>query len=91
MANPPEFAGAVQLSATFDAPGVSVASVGEPGNAAGLTDAEDVDQALVPIEFVADTLKMYAVPLVRPVTDSEVEPAAKELDQFVQLVPPFVE
>jgi hypothetical protein len=85
------FEGAAQVRATLFAPGVSVKSVGAVGKAAGETEADELDHALVPIEFVADTLKTYAVPLVRPVTVSDVAPAAKVFDQFVQLVPPLLE
>ena len=34
----------------------------------GVTGLEAVDSALVPIAFVADTVKVYVVPLVRPET-----------------------
>jgi hypothetical protein len=56
MANPPLLDGADQTSATLFAPGVSVERVGAPGNAAAETEADELDQALVPTEFVAATL-----------------------------------
>jgi hypothetical protein len=43
--------------------------VGTPGAvAAGVTDDDAVEAVPVPTELVATTLKVYAVPLVRPVT-----------------------
>jgi hypothetical protein len=83
--------GADHDSATLFAPGVRVVRVGAPGTVAGVTLEDEADHELVPIEFVAATLKMYAVPLVNPVTVSVVAPAASVLDQLVQLVPLLLE
>jgi len=42
--------------------------VGAPGTVAGVTLFDAADAALVPTAFVAVTVKVYAVPLVSPVT-----------------------
>lgn len=91
MAKPPVLEGAFQVSATLFAPAVSAERVGALGNAAGDVDADELDQALVPIELVAATLKTYAVPLVRPVTVSVVALDEIALDQFVQVEPELLE
>jgi hypothetical protein len=49
-------------------PAVAVTAVGAPGTVAGVTLLEASDAALVPTAFVAVTVNVYAVPLVRPVT-----------------------
>jgi hypothetical protein len=41
--------------------------VGAPGTVAGVTLFDGADGALGPIALVATTVKVYAVPLVRPV------------------------
>ena len=43
-------------------------AVGTPDTAAGVTADEAADAALVPIALVAVTVKVYAVPLGRPLT-----------------------
>jgi hypothetical protein len=91
IANPPVLAGAVQVSATFAAPAVSVPRVGAPGKAAGVTAADAAELVLVPTELVAVILNTYAVPLVKPVTVSEVALDASVLDQFVQVEPELLE
>ena len=42
--------------------------VGAFGTVAGVTLLEDADATLEPIAFLAVTTKVYAVPLVRPLT-----------------------
>jgi hypothetical protein len=49
-------------------PGVAVPIVGAPGTVAGVTEFDAADAVLVPAEFVAVTVKVYAVPLLRPET-----------------------
>ena len=41
--------------------------VGTPGTAAGVTELDAADGDPVPIEFVAVTVNVYAVPFVKPV------------------------
>jgi molybdate-binding protein len=73
------------------APGVKVFKVGALGSAAGVTALEEVDQELVPIALVALSRNTYAVPLVKPVTVSEVALDAREDDQLVQVEPESLE
>jgi hypothetical protein len=63
--------GAVQLTTAEALPGVALTPVGAPGadKDAGVTEFDAADSGLVPTEFVADTVNVYAVPLVSPVTD----------------------
>jgi hypothetical protein len=69
IADPPVFVGAVKLTVPLPAPPVALMPVGVPGAvAAGVTDDDAVEAVPVPTELVATTLKVYAVPLVRPVT-----------------------
>ena len=49
-------------------PGLAVPIVGAPGTVAGVTLFDEADAAPVPIALVAVTVKVYAVPLVNPVT-----------------------
>ena len=49
-------------------PPVAITFVGDPGGPVGVTLVEGFDGAPVPIAFVATTVKVYAVPFVRPVT-----------------------
>ena len=42
--------------------------MGAPGTVAGVTAADAVEAALVPVALVAVTVNVYAVPLVKPVT-----------------------
>ena len=46
--------------------------VGAPGTVTGVTELDSDDWALVPMALMAATLKVYAVPLVSPVTVSVV-------------------
>src|SRR3954471_15313035 len=73
MAEPP-LAGAVHATVAAALPVVAVGAVGVAGavaaggGATGLTTLLPVEYALVPIALVAATRKVYAVPLVSPVT-----------------------
>jgi len=66
---PPVETGAVHDTTddAFAAP-VAPTEVGAPGTDDGTTGTDATDAALVPDAFVAVTLKVYAMPLVRPVT-----------------------
>lgn len=61
--------------------GLGIGLGGRGVKAVGVTPAEGLDAALVPMPLVAVTVNVYVVPLVRPVTVHEV-PAV------VQVVPP---
>jgi hypothetical protein len=69
MAAPPLLAGAVQDTTDWVlALEVAVTPVGVPGVVAGVAAADGAEEVLVPAELVAVTVKVYGVPLVRPVT-----------------------
>jgi hypothetical protein len=61
-------AGAVKLTVALLFPAVAVPIVGAPGTVAGVTLLEAAEAAPVPTPFVAVTVKVYAVPLVSPLT-----------------------
>src|SRR6188768_365962 len=68
MGEPPFDAGGVKRNVTCPLPGTVAPIVGAPGTVAGVTLFDGADASPVPIEFVAVTVKVYALPLVRPVT-----------------------
>ena len=68
IALPPLLAGAVKVTLAWALPPVAVPIVGAPGTVAGVTLFDAAEAAPVPTAFVAVTVKVYAVPLVRPVT-----------------------
>ena len=70
MAEPPLLAGAAKVTVACALPAVAVPIVGAPGTPAGVTLLEDAEGALAPTALVAVTAKVYAVPLVRPLTVS---------------------
>jgi hypothetical protein len=70
MAEPPLLAGAVQVGAAEAFPAVAVPMVGAPGTVAGVTELEAEEFVPVPTPLMAATVKVKAVPLVRPVTVS---------------------
>jgi hypothetical protein len=49
-------------------PATAVTLVGAPGIVAGVTAAEADEATELPTAFVATTVKVYAVPFVKPVT-----------------------
>jgi len=53
---------------------VAVTAIGAPGTVLGVVAALASDSGEVPIALVAVTVKVYAVPLVRPVTVAVVAP-----------------
>ena len=69
---PPFNAGAAKLTVACPLPAVAVTFVGAPGTVAiddvGVTLFDGADASPTPCPFVAATVKVYAVPLVRPVT-----------------------
>src|SRR5919199_43792 len=77
MGLPPSAAGAVQETVALASPAVAATADGASGavgagagggGATGVTELEASDAGLLPIALVATTVKVYAVPLVRPVT-----------------------
>ena len=66
---PPVLVGAVKLTVALPLLPLAEIPVGAPGAiAAGVTADDALEAAPVPTELVAVTVKVYAVPLVRPVT-----------------------
>lgn len=63
----------------------AVGAPGAPGAAMGVTAVEAAEAAEVPIVLVAVEVKVYAVPLVRPVT---VHDSGEAEDSSVQVAPP---
>jgi hypothetical protein len=71
IAEPPVFAGAVKLTVALPLLTVALMPVGVPGAvtvSAGVTAEEAPDAVPVPMALDAVTVKVYAVPLVSPVT-----------------------
>ena len=75
MVLPPLLPGAVKVTLACALPPVAVPMVGAPGTVAGVTLLDAADAAPVPALLVAVTVKVYAVPLLRPLTTTgEVAP-----------------
>ena len=68
----PVLDGAVQVTVADPLPAVAATPVGAPGNVAGVTGLDGAEACPVPVALVAATVKVYAVPLVSPVTVVEV-------------------
>jgi hypothetical protein len=68
MALPPLLSGGVKLTVACAFLPVAVTFVGGPGTVTGVTLFDGADGTLEPAPFVAITVNVYAVPLVRPVT-----------------------
>ena len=59
-------AGALKVTVAWPFPATALTLVGAPGTVAGVTELEALEAVLVPTEFVAVTVKVYAVPFVSP-------------------------
>ena len=59
--------GTVKETAAAELPRMALTEVGASGTVAGVTEFDAVDAVLVPTEFVAVTVKVYGVPLLKPV------------------------
>ena len=68
IGEPPLEAGGVNATVACALPAVAVPIVGAPGTVAGVTLFDGAEASPVPTAFVAVTVNVYAVPLVRPVT-----------------------
>jgi molybdate-binding protein len=68
IAAPPLFVGAVKVTVALASPAAAATLVGALGTVEGVTGLEAVEADEVPMLFVADTLNVYAAPLVRPDT-----------------------
>ena len=79
------FAGAVHETLADRTPAVAVTDVGASGVVTGVTAADATLARELPALFVATTVKVYAVPLVRPVqfavtpVTAHVPPAGEEV------------
>ena len=69
IADPPLFAGAVNEITTLSFPDATALIVGAFGTVDGVADKDALDRTEVPMPFVAVTLKVYATPFVRPLTE----------------------
>jgi hypothetical protein len=84
IAEPPLLPGAENVIVACPLPAVAVPMVGVPGVVAGVIELLVAEADPVPISFVAVTVKVYVVPLVRPVmTIGEAPPVA--------VIPPTLE
>jgi hypothetical protein len=81
---PVELTGAVKLTVAWPLPAVAVTLVGAAGIATGVTLLDGTEAALLPVVLVATTVKVYAVPLVSPLT-------VRGLDVPVAVLPPEVD
>jgi hypothetical protein len=75
ICEPPLAVGAVQLTVTAPIPADAITFVGAPGapvGATGVTALLGADGELLPCTFVATTVNVYAVPLLRPVSVHDV-------------------
>jgi len=59
---------AVKLIVACETPAVALTEIGALGTVAGVTELLVPETVLVPIAFVAVTVKVYEVPFVSPVT-----------------------
>ena len=59
--------GTVKETAAAELPRMALTEVGASGTVAGVTEFDAADAVLVPTEFVAVTVNVYAVPLLKPV------------------------
>jgi hypothetical protein len=74
------FAGAVHdTTDCVFAAAVALTEVGAPGTAEGITADVAEDAAEVPRAFVAVTVNVYEVPLVRPVTVQNTAPSVAQV------------
>ena len=69
---PPSEVGAVHETSADTSLGIANTSVGVPGAVGVVTEFDESEDGLAPMEFVAVAVKVYAVPFVRPVTVTEV-------------------
>jgi hypothetical protein len=72
MALPPLDDGALHDTAAWVLPAVALTSVGAPGVVTGVIALDALDAELAPAPFVAVTVNVYWVPLVKPVNVSDV-------------------
>jgi hypothetical protein len=64
---PPSSAGALHETTVEVSPARTANPVGAPGAAAGVAEAEEIENGDVPIPLMAATVKVYEPPFVNPV------------------------
>jgi hypothetical protein len=74
IAAPPSEAGADHVTVADALPAVAETEVGAPGTVAGTTVFDDAEAGPGPAPLAAVTVNVYAVPLVRPLTDVDSVP-----------------
>lgn len=84
MGEPPSEVGGVKLMDALCTPATAVTFVQGPGNVSGVTALDGTDAGELPALFVATTVKVYSVPLVKPFTTTGEEAA-------VAVIPPGLE
>ena len=67
IGDPPSVVGTAHATVALPLPAAAVTSVGELGAPIGVTAVDAALEAELPALFVAPTVKVYAVPFVRPV------------------------
>jgi hypothetical protein len=70
ITEPPDEAGAAHETVADALPATAETPVGEPGVVTGVTGAEAEEAVELPIAFIASTVNVTEVPLVRPVTEA---------------------
>lgn len=68
IVRPPLLAGAVNVTVTLRSAPATPVIDGAPGGPVGVTEFEAPEATPVPALFVAFTVKVYAVPLLKPLT-----------------------
>ena len=77
MTLPPSLAGAVKVTVALVFPPVAIPMVGAPGTVTGVMLFEAADASPVPMALTALTVKVYAVPLVSPMTEIDAHGATQ--------------
>ena len=77
---PPSDTGTFQLTSAVVSPAMAVTLVGASGTPTGVTGDDATDAGPVPIAFVAVTVNVWAVPLVKSMTVQLVAPLVEHRD-----------
>ena len=87
IAEPPSLAGAVHETVAEALPAMAVPIVGASATIAGVTVFDGAEFSPGPVALTARTVKLYAVPLVSPVTTELVAPAGRPVTVRTTVVP----
>ena len=66
MSVPPSKSGGDHETITSESPAVAMISIGLPGTVRGMIEFDVSDSYPVPTSLVAETLKVYSIPLINP-------------------------